>query len=174
MLDFVCVFEDGIAVFINNGNEFDGHKLASTDNGTNVSILDFENDGDIDFVISEHNVFMDNHEFNISLLLHNGDQSSFPDNYEQVGVTENVRLSFNTDQHGDVFSNILQTWLDFHNFNSGSQGDVNLDGNINVTDVVLLVNIIINNLEYNSDSDLNNDGLVNVTDVVLLVGLILD
>ena len=91
------------SVFINNGNE---NKLASTDNGTNVSILDFENDGDIDFVISEHNVFMDNHEKNISLLLHK-DQSSFPDNYEQVGVLKIV-----------IFK----------------QGDVNLDGNINVTD----------------------------------------
>ena len=52
-------------------------------------------------------------------------------------------------------------------------GDINGDGDINVVDVVLLINLILENGNYNSDADLNNDQLINVLDVVLSVGVIL-
>jgi hypothetical protein len=53
-------------------------------------------------------------------------------------------------------------------------GDLNGDEAVNVTDIVLLVNIIISNQDYNSNNDLNNDGSINVTDIVLLVNLIIN
>ena len=52
-------------------------------------------------------------------------------------------------------------------------GDINGDGNINVVDIVLLVNLILNNNEYNSDADLNNDQVLNVIDIVELVNIII-
>ena len=53
-------------------------------------------------------------------------------------------------------------------------GDLNQDDLVNVSDVVLLVNIILTDSdEFNSSADLNQDGLVNVSDIVLLVGIIL-
>ena len=52
-------------------------------------------------------------------------------------------------------------------------GDINGDGDVNVIDVVVLVNVILGFEEENSSSDLNNDGSINVLDVVLLVNLIL-
>ena len=55
-------------------------------------------------------------------------------------------------------------------------GDLNGDGDINVLDVVILVNLILN--ESSADdypqADLNGDGMLNVLDVVLLVNIILD
>ena len=53
------------------------------------------------------------------------------------------------------------------------EGDINLDDNVNITDIVLLVNIIINNQVYNSQNDLNNDGNINVTDVIIIVDIAL-
>jgi len=57
-------------------------------------------------------------------------------------------------------------------------GDSNLDGNIDVLDVITVVNYIINNDDLNDQqfqvSDLNNSGDINITDIVLLVELILN
>ena len=57
------------------------------------------------------------------------------------------------------------------------QGDVNLDGEINVLDIVMVVNFAIY-LEEPSDlqfwaSDVNYDGQINVLDIVQLINLIL-
>ena len=54
----------------------------------------------------------------------------------------------------------------------------NMDGNINITDIVLLIeHIISDNSIYNSHqlflSDLNNDTLMNVTDIILVIEKIL-
>ncbi len=56
-------------------------------------------------------------------------------------------------------------------------GDVTLDNNVNVSDVVVLVNFILeidayNDLQFQA-SDMNEDGNLNVQDIVLLVNLIL-
>ena len=54
-------------------------------------------------------------------------------------------------------------------------GDINSDGYVNVTDVVVLVNYILNS-ENSEDLiyDINNDGNVDVVDVVQLVNIILN
>ena len=52
-------------------------------------------------------------------------------------------------------------------------GDLNTDGNLNILDVVILVNLILDN-EYNLLADLNEDGLNNILDIVQLVNIILD
>ena len=58
-----------------------------------------------------------------------------------------------------------------------SIGDVNLDGKINMADVVDLVDFIIGGAPEGFDkltADVNQDGFINVTDVVDLVDIILD
>ena len=62
--------------------------------------------------------------------------------------------------------------------NTPAIGDLNDDGNINILDVILIVNIII----YESDldeitahiSDINNDSNIDILDIVLIVNYILD
>ena len=58
-----------------------------------------------------------------------------------------------------------------------SSGDVNNDGDLNVQDVVLMLNIILNPNDYDECqlfvSDLNGDGQINVQDIILLVNDIL-
>ena len=52
-------------------------------------------------------------------------------------------------------------------------GDINEDGDINIQDVILLVNLILNN-EYNDLADMNVDNIVNVIDVIQLINIILN
>ena len=56
-------------------------------------------------------------------------------------------------------------------------GDVNNDGDLNVQDVVLILNIALNSDNYEEcqifTSDLNGDGQINVQDIILLVNIIL-
>ena len=56
-------------------------------------------------------------------------------------------------------------------------GDINGDGNVDVVDVVLLVNIVLASSELSPESfcaaDFNGDGFVNVVDIVNLVSFVL-
>ncbi len=52
-------------------------------------------------------------------------------------------------------------------------GDVNIDGIINIIDVVMIVQIVIGNDEMLSNADFNEDGSVNIIDVVQLIQLII-
>ena len=61
--------------------------------------------------------------------------------------------------------------------NSYSLGDVNLDTEVDILDIVLLVNFVLEDQEPSQIqfelSDLNSDGVLNVIDIVTLVNLIL-
>ena len=54
------------------------------------------------------------------------------------------------------------------------RGDVNNNGSVDITDVVELVNIILNSQGENPRADVNNDGNVDISDVVKLVNIILN
>jgi hypothetical protein len=53
------------------------------------------------------------------------------------------------------------------------EGDLNGDGNLNVLDVVILVNLVLGQGNGNECSDVNGDGNINVLDVVTLVNIVL-
>ena len=54
-----------------------------------------------------------------------------------------------------------------------ASGDVNLDGELNILDVVILVNMILGIQNDSIYGDMNNDATINILDVVLLVNEIL-
>lgn len=53
-------------------------------------------------------------------------------------------------------------------------GDLNEDGNINIVDIVIIVDMILNAPGFNSNADFNEDGNVNIVDIVLMVQFILE
>ncbi len=53
------------------------------------------------------------------------------------------------------------------------QGDINVDGVLNILDIVTLVSVILNE-EVNPLGDLNGDGNLNILDVVILADIILN
>jgi len=61
--------------------------------------------------------------------------------------------------------------------NVGAQaalGDLNNDGEVNVSDIVILVSTILNEGDYSYNADINQDGSLDVLDIVTLVGMILN
>tara|TARA_B100001250_G_scaffold15277_1_gene13354 strand:+ start:147 stop:503 length:357 start_codon:yes stop_codon:yes gene_type:complete len=55
-------------------------------------------------------------------------------------------------------------------------GDVNFDGSLDITDVILLVNFVLGTTpteEQGLTADFNQDGIINILDVIQLVGEIL-
>ena len=76
---------------------------------------------------------------------------------------------FNTSQ--ELVNFFLQYELtDF--INNILLGDINQDGNINIQDVILIVNIILD-VGYSDLGDMNFDGYIDVIDIVQLVNIIL-
>jgi len=53
-------------------------------------------------------------------------------------------------------------------------GDINSDGEVNVLDVIMVVNMILEQLPTQESADLNNDSDINILDVLLLVNIILN
>lgn len=52
-------------------------------------------------------------------------------------------------------------------------GDLNNDGNINVVDLNLMINLVLQG-NHSAEADLNNDGVTNVVDINLIINLILE
>ena len=52
-------------------------------------------------------------------------------------------------------------------------GDVNGDGNVNITDVTALIDILLSSSETSAAADVNGDSSVNITDVTALIDLLL-
>ena len=52
-------------------------------------------------------------------------------------------------------------------------GDLNLDGILNVLDVVLMVNMVLDD-SYDAVADVNGDGIINVLDIITLINMILN
>jgi len=59
-------------------------------------------------------------------------------------------------------------------FNNQLLGDSNYDGQLNVLDVVILVNMVLDIQEPDFIGDINGDGGLNIQDIVLLINIILE
>ena len=57
--------------------------------------------------------------------------------------------------------------------NNGIVGDLNGDGQLNVTDVTVLINMILGTEPMSAKADINGDGKVDVSDITALINLIL-
>ena len=60
-----------------------------------------------------------------------------------------------------------------HTLGNSTLGDLNVDGVVNILDVILVVNLILGG-EFNPLGDLNTDGTVNILDIVQMVNQILN
>ena len=83
-----------------------------------------------------------------------------------------IILTFNlVFSHSSIYDHSKNTTLEFSvRF---TVGDINEDGEINIQDIILLVNLVLNN-ESNNSADLNSDDTIDILDIVLLINIILN
>ena len=101
-----------------------------------------------------------------------------------------VTVDYNAGYSGEFFPLIEQSYYDYYIDNTGgsgggtggspqedSLGDVNLDGNLNVLDAVMLAAYVLGNTDLSNESllnaDMNQDEIVDILDVVILINIIL-
>lgn len=104
---------------------------------------------------------------------------------EQCVSTDGLRIVFNngnlvaTSNDGNATIALsTMNFMYFSNEGGSSQGflrgDVNRDGNVNVSDVTALINMILGTLATDEEvADVNGDGNINVSDVTVLINIIL-
>ena len=55
---------------------------------------------------------------------------------------------------------------------SHKQGDVNLDGSVDISDIVAVINTIAGNTTYKSTADVNGDKTIDISDIVAIINII--
>tara|TARA_Y100000590_G_C15695107_1_gene1004840 strand:+ start:298 stop:2199 length:1902 start_codon:yes stop_codon:yes gene_type:complete len=103
----------------------------------------------------------------------------------ELGPNDSYELSFDVSNLEIDYSMInFSVWPIYHDYalkelffdvqnDSQILGDLNVDGLVNILDVVMLVNVILQG-ESNLFADINFDGEINVIDIVQLVSIILE
>jgi len=89
-------------------------------------------------------------------------------------------LTFKVDDYLSGGWNSYENYISDHrpvfmrmDFNEFDLGDINVDGSLDILDVITIVNLVLIG-EYNELGDMNYDGTLNVMDVVIVVNSILD
>ena len=186
---------------ITTSDQYEGFysaKSGDVDNNENSSMevtLDVVIDGTIDFyyrVASEYSpsglYFYDGLEFYIDNQLMGQYQptqegqtpwtfASFP----VESGTHTFKWSYVKDSGGgstDMDEDC--TWVDYIMFPPASLnddgsvlGDITGDGEVNVQDIVMMINMVIGNSEISELADINFDGTIDVLDIILVVNIIL-
>lgn len=100
------------------------------------------------------------------------DGSPYPRDFivDQEGILQYANNEIDTEWMIYVLNELIGS-------NQGVLGDINVDGAINILDVVIMVNFILGSqiptdVEFSS-SDLNSDGILNVLDIIQLINIIL-
>ena len=139
--------------------------------GNDVWRVDGSNDGGNSWINLEL-TSQDSNEWTKHQFILNDETISLTNQMKFRFIAEDV---FNEGDNGSGGSIIEAALDDFQIlvFNDNLAGDVNYDGDLNVQDVVIMINMILGNVETDMIADINNDGGINIQDVVLLINSIL-
>ena len=111
-----------------------------------------------------HLVIDSNNDFSLSNI--NLDNNNISFNSLSSG---SQALIFNTN-YNNIESNQISFSIEVNNIDL--IGDLNYDGQINIVDAIIMVNIILNE-QFDILADLNEDEVIDVIDIILLVNMIL-
>ena len=90
-----------------------------------------------------------------------------------AGISDNSLYSLHLDKDDFLYAGGRYLHRSSQDISGNIIGDLNLDGIINILDVIEMVSLILENSAYNELADLNSDGMINVVDVIQLVDIIL-
>ena len=94
-------------------------------------------------------------------------------NHQTVDVTYVNKTSFfevTSQSNKYSVADVTDTYLPY--LDGGTKGDVNGDGEVNISDVNAVIDLILNGA-FGAEADVNGDGEVNIADVNAVIGIIL-
>ena len=123
-LDIFCSYQNGIA-WLENVPEtyysfdyyFDVHPIQSFYHSSFAMLLDMNGDDYLDIVVAEQETTQ------YMYWLENDGANNW---IEQHSINDMVRYTFNTPSHGEVFGDILESWLVHHGINVSVEDEVNI------------------------------------------------
>ncbi len=175
--EFVCgdTDQDGCDDCSNGFNDplNDGFDL-DNDGQCNVGDIDDDNDGWIDIIDNcpeDSNQSQSDYDGDYlgDLCDFDDDNDGVVDVYDSNDYNEFICSDSDNDGCDDCSSG----YFDLANDCIYINGDINLDGNLNIVDIVIMIQYVLNN-EYNIVADSNSDGNLDVLDVVYFVNSILN
>ena len=103
------------------------------------------------------------------------------DNESSFGLNHYENINVNDPNINVYWGSINPVFYDAWNYDLNQPAgddecvlmDINVDGIVNVIDIVAVVNIILGSQDYSCGADVNQDGIVNVIDIVSIVNYIL-
>ena len=123
-VDIMAAYMNGVALFRQDaGNLFSPDSIYSGADINNSLPVQMNDDNHWDIIVSEHDAYHIDNDNDLFWLEGDGTNS-----WEiEHGITEMLKLSLNTSQHGAVFGEILNSWLDYH-YNFLNINDASIPG----------------------------------------------
>ena len=110
--EIIAAYMNGVCYWKWDGEYFTVDSIYTGSDIKNFFIKDMDEDGRKDIVISEHNPWKDIHEFDLFWVENNS-----VNGWQNLhGITEMLRLRYNTEQHSSAFGNLFSSWIS-HNSN---------------------------------------------------------
>ena len=138
----------------------------------------------VNLIKTIHYPFIDSDQGLIWYYKNQNGRALFGHNGGDLGSLTEMFISFQNNIGVILLSNssnynaMIQIENELFNFaeetSFGMVGDINSDGNIDILDVILLINIILGIDPFNNSADINQDDIINILDVVQLVNIILN
>jgi hypothetical protein len=184
---FIAVIDEvtGLPVYYDvnytEGSGIFGEDLTVIESLSLNSQSTIQSDGFLNFSEDISSGTREEYQFNIyrneQLLISNYDSQIFFDDDLQTGESYCYRIVL-LDIQGEEFITSLEQCTDGVVSQCALPGDANIDGDLNVLDVVTMVSHILGTLELEAEqiscSDLNQDGSINVIDIVMAVAIIME
>ena len=81
-------------------------------------------------------------------------------------------MNINNTNNGQEPIDLLQDLYDQWVYDQDPTGDINQDGNLDISDLIILIDFILEEI-YDSNGDMNYDGGLNIQDIMLLINSII-
>ena len=103
------------------------------------------------------------------VLLDANSISNYTLDLSEYSFSDSILYTFKLNPENDVYS---AQEINFY-FQNILNGDINIDGQIDILDIILVVGIILNDYDYNSNADMNQDGNIDLLDIITIINIIL-
>ena len=138
------------------------------DNWPGVQITDTKTVRGQKFYCRSFNV--DSEDYTFSVVLSQGDNQH--QSVDVTGISKDIYLEITSTTNKYTVADVTDQYTSY------LIGDVNDDGEVNISDAINLINIILSSEvideEMHTRCDINNDKEVNISDVIVLINIILN